>query len=585
MGNWNHLPHELLDAISFYTPSTFSNAKSMAVNKQWYNFYLSKRFKTVSLALRSTNATLMQILTSPFQPGQWTKTITFVEINTVPDLDSIDYDQDLLDRLMKETPNVKVVRFAEKVRAWAYFLHILKNNHWQLRKIPVTWDKCLAPFYYECAHHVRNTLETLQINEYKFLSDLNFSFLKEFIALNRLYIDDGLIGSPLGLNSILQHTSGTLSMLNVEFPGVSAMGSYREEALPVYPNIKHIQFLDFTPESNDQLSVFTNSFTRLEKLVIVGDIDAPWPGIRVDDDTKEIFYKTLHSLKAYKITVPGSHIDLSHFKKHLTQPVRLFIRNSGPGHYVIGDDKSTTIVKSQYCPYISIRYECIVDNRNRNSGFVPNILQSLDGNIGQVNLREIASNLVTTFLDALLERECVNLHTIVVSDTKLCDYYRNPERPKADHVKTLKFYNCSVSEGSLFSLSRNYFEKLDYLLYNTCTPRKELHWINFRETKIHTLCLSEVEDPEYPRRKRGKTHPCTFVCVNIFRNGMNLRMFLVDQDSVIVETKESVSHEILDAATTNRVSIDVQSIQTIILKSPARKKDVYIDLQKSYYAQ
>lgn len=572
----------------------------MAVNKLWYNFYLSKRFKTISLSLRSSDPILSLIFYSPFQPGQWTTCIRFIAIDVEKDdLHTIDYDNDRLSRLMRHTPKVKTVIFLETERiqaqAWSYFSLILKRNpQWSLRKIPNTWNNHapLLPFYEACALHVRNTLEKLNLAEGMSLVS-NLSLLKDFTALRRLDIGKDIIKDPLALPTILQNTSADITNVAVEFSSNTACIENYDETFPVYPNMKQIVFLDFTPQSNEALALFSDKFTQLEKLLIVGKPNERWPAVQVNEEAEEKFYKTLlHSLNAFQIIVPGCQLDLNQFKKQWKQPLHLYIRHVPLGHYVVGDQYSISLAKTEGSQHILIQYDCLVPNgRSTPPDYSPvqEILQSLGSNdIVQMNFKNEAQNLLAISLVSLTHYE--NIRTIILSDTRITMIDQMALYGFSYHVKTLKFYNCRIQPDSARKLSALLFKHLDYLLFNTCDYRDRVRLLSdaynipFLSTEIKTLCISEVEDPNYPRQRRTKSHPYAIIYV---KDVHTRRRFKVNQASVIVETKPDINleEEVINHGATVIIKIHVKSIKTLILKSPARETDVCIDFNKTYYPQ
>lgn len=596
MGSWDNLPYEILDAISVHARRTFLNAKSMAVNKQWYNFYLARRFRSVSLRLEDSNSTLKQILTSTFQPGQWTKCIKFNVFKAVPDLNNIDFDQDLFDLLIKKTPHVEKVKFPEtermQVQDWAYFSIILMNNDWQLISLPETWNNQLltAAFYYNCAYHVRHTLKRLNLT-LGMLPASNVSLLKEFTDLTSLEVGKNLVKDVLSLDPLLRNTV-KLVVLDVDFSNTRCIKGH-EEPLATYPNIQKITFIDFTPQSNSQLAIFTDNFIGLKELYIVGEVGKQWPSITVDLHTQQAFYKTLYSLREFQITVPGIKIDLSLFNKQFRQDVHLSISCiPTKHHYAIGDSDSVMIGKIQSCSSISIRYQLLAETIFDSDNIaVTRILSNLDDNVQQIEFRELFFNSAGVCLNTLFKREHVNLRTIILSDFVFNDYPIPEETVfKLQHAKTLRFYNCKIAFSALAALSTR-FTDLDYIHFNTCSflySPTEMNsfvcYIWMEKTNIDTLCISEIRDYHYPVRNIGAAHSHAVITVRTERAYYN---YQADENAVVLETTkdeyDSAESKANSTPSTVVINIYVRSIKTIILKSPARKKDVCIDVEKTHF--
>lgn len=589
MGNWDKLPYEILDLILFHAGLSFQTRKSMTVNKQWYNYYLSRLFKTVSLRLDSSNLKLDQIATSPFKPGQWTTCIKFITFKAPADLDNIDIAEDYLDLLIRNTPHVQKVKFiwSEKVNVqdWAYFsIILLKNDNWKLRIFPETWNNQLisSAFYYNCAYHVRYTLEKLNLT-LGMIAATNFNCLKEFTALTCLDIDKNILKDVYGLDSVLQYIP-SLEEIDVDFLNTYCMEQDNNETLGVYPNVKKITFLNFTPQTSNQLSIFTDNFTHLENLHIVGEKSKPWPAVTVEPHVTEIFFKMLNSISEYQITVPGNVIDVDFINKQFTQGVDLsvvFIQNI---HNILAEeDGSVTIAKTKLDPDIMLQYR-IVDDFTSDRFVGRHILSNLNKNVQQVEISKAVLDSTKDYLNALFEKEYKDLRSIILSDL-LFRCYKIPDETvlTRQHIQNLKFYNCKISSEALSLLSTR-FKYLEYVYFNTCRFQinsMDSYYIDVSmpSTDIDTLCISDIQEHKYQTRTFRAPQP--FAIISITDQYLT-RYYMTGEDAIIVETTEA-KFEFLrsKSAETQKLAviyIRVKSIKIFSLKSLARKKDVQINL-------
>lgn len=198
----------------------------MFVNKQWFDFYLSLIYNTISIDSTTTDAKVNKILFSSFSVGKYVKNITFKSFYIAGCLKDLDIASDCLSLLMKHTPNVKKVAFAsDKIfdsAAWTYFSTIIiSNEYWKLHVLPEPLENELsfADQYYVCAFHFRYDLKILNIS-LGMIGVRNYCCLIDFSAVETLIIGKGVLDSFNGLDLILSHLP-KLKVLTVQFSAIA----------------------------------------------------------------------------------------------------------------------------------------------------------------------------------------------------------------------------------------------------------------------------------------------------------------------------------------------------------------------------
>jgi hypothetical protein len=168
MTRWDSLPNEILVQIIHAVGNEEKpiKTKSMKVNKQWYDWYQSIKYKEITIRLDLPDILLNNIIKSNFPPGEWVKSITFQELVAPPDFDdhtTLDVNEDLFWSFT--CPKVKHVTLPEdntKIRQskdWVYFETKFKwIGNWSLLTLSVRpfalSVPCTRVHYFNCAYHL-----------------------------------------------------------------------------------------------------------------------------------------------------------------------------------------------------------------------------------------------------------------------------------------------------------------------------------------------------------------------------------------------------------------------------------------------
>lgn len=133
MSRWNRIPNEILTQIIDYNgPNSDYIYKSgwQSVNRQWYEIFISKKYRSILIELDVRNHIVYNILNSSFNPGLWVHDIIITDIN-VPK--SLNLYYDVLSWLMYYCPCVRKVHVnSSSGSVWYYFYRLLQyNGYWK----------------------------------------------------------------------------------------------------------------------------------------------------------------------------------------------------------------------------------------------------------------------------------------------------------------------------------------------------------------------------------------------------------------------------------------------------------------------
>lgn len=158
----------------------------MLVNKQWYKWYQSIKYKEITIGYLNSSyysTILNSIINSKFQPGKWTKSVIFMGM-VGPKWAIIAYNatlisSDPLHLLMIHGPNVKEVRLPSGMddgqsseRKWAYCIKALMNtNTWNLHTLSLeSWSHASngdtsRRAYFSCLMHLKRSIKHLPLTK------------------------------------------------------------------------------------------------------------------------------------------------------------------------------------------------------------------------------------------------------------------------------------------------------------------------------------------------------------------------------------------------------------------------------------
>ncbi|KAI7895556.1 uncharacterized protein EV154DRAFT_477354 [Mucor mucedo] len=453
MDTFKSLPHEILEIILSYAGDHVKNSQLMAVNRNWYNIYLSLVYTAPVIDLDSEPSEFYGITDSPFRPGQYTTSITFRSFSPEPEC-----TQSRLYRLMMHTPHVKEVKFHKiknvKAQGWEYFYTVLKTaNAWKLHCLPDDWklkavnDKAdrtlIYSTYLECAQHLKHSINSLRLMKKMMPTNMDLSFLNVLTALRSLNITKGYLKSVYDLDLLLQHVP-MLEELEVDFKKTSFISDHNNGGIILtreYPSIKTLNFRSFVFQTDQQACIFYANFTGLKKLYIAGVQNE----LTLKPETAKKFFTMLLSLLDYDFKLRGAFIDKFDFiNANYLQETHASVYN----HKKKTD--AVDIQKSKDFPDGMINYY-FTDDR----AVATHVLLRLGPYIQRIQFNNVDNKNIQHYLEVIFSNKHKNLHTIVFNSLAFL------QLSKANFfftsgIQTILFDNCKLSEYALKELSLHF---------------------------------------------------------------------------------------------------------------------------------
>lgn len=173
---WDNLPNEVLAQITEAVKreekayGRFSKIQQWPmVNKQWYEWFQSLKYKDVSISLKNPNILLKNIAHSKWEPGKWVKSVTSTNVSARSDSNTSPDEGDALCLLMTRYPNVKHVMLPEYMQDedWTYFSRqLVDTNVWKLHSLSTenlpqaVSSPSARTQYFTCVYHLRSSIRS-----------------------------------------------------------------------------------------------------------------------------------------------------------------------------------------------------------------------------------------------------------------------------------------------------------------------------------------------------------------------------------------------------------------------------------------
>lgn len=592
MGTLESLPHELLTLILFYAGDSVKDSRLMAVNKHWYNLFLSVTFAAPVISLRFDCPKYNAIIKSPFYPGKWVTSITLRYLKCT-------YSR--LYTLIMYTPHVEQVKFScteeFEEEVWLKLYRVLQvTNIWKLRRLPDNWnitsiddqDSLVAyQIYLKCAQCLTGSLSSIRLIKQSILDHSNISFLKEFTALESLKIDKGFFEKICHLDNLLKYTP-QLEELEMDFTDTEFHpDTHNDRSIlnGVYSNIKTLNLHNFAFQTDSQVAMFHTNFTGLRKL----HMSCSQIRLNFKPKTTRNFFTMLASLQNYKIIFNRKLVDVSDFiNKNFQQELHASVCSSS--RY----NESITIRKSGLVPTTMLKYKFYRDYSAKR------ILSVLGSNIQQLEFLYYKKETDGLFLDTLLSNPQKNLRSIVFKKIKYHqyskDYYNTTSF--ASYTQNITFNYCYLSESILYYLSCR-FTTLDTMHINDCDfeGSGNVPWLNVAmpKTDIRNLCISyslpfrefdeDLNQSLLWGDDKPKENPSTFPLISITLVDQDVKRYFYTRNQEgqeVVETTKTqfylLAQDIPFRVLNKIVCISVKSIQKLSLKMGNRQQSKAIHL-------
>ncbi|KAI7895558.1 uncharacterized protein EV154DRAFT_573355 [Mucor mucedo] len=500
MNTFESLPHEIWDIIMFYVGDHAKKSQVMAVNKKWYNLYLSLAYTAPVIDLNSCPSKFNGFFNSPFNPGQYTTSITLQHFGGDTEYYA-DITESKLYRLMMQTPHVKEVEFDQikrfDTRYWDYFYKALKAaNTWKLHKLPNNWYLShiykqailVHATYWKCVKHLKHSISSVRLIKTKKPKMMNFRFLNQFTALRSLNITKGLLKRVYDLDILLQQVS-QLEEIEVDFSDTSFVPDFSRNGGMIlggeYPNIKTIIFHSFVFQTDHQACIFYTNFTGLQKLHITGIQNE----LILRPETEMKFFTMLSSLLDYNFGLRGSFIGKSDFVSRNCMQVNhalLSGRRRGDNPIPICVEKSILF------PDGAIRHTIWNDHIAARR-----ILLGLGPNIQQLELSDIKDEHIQDSLEVLFSNQHKKLRYIVFQRLNFT-MLTNANLVFTGCIDSVQFEVCTLSEQALQFLLAC-FTNLRKVHFKACVFSDSFKHtsicVTMPKTDIQQLCITYQRPP------------------------------------------------------------------------------------------
>ncbi|KAI7895568.1 uncharacterized protein EV154DRAFT_8470 [Mucor mucedo] len=453
MGTFKSLPHEILENILSYAEDHVKKSQRMAVNRNWYNIYLSLVYTAPIIDLDSKPSKFYGITDSPFRPGKYITSITFRSLKAEAGY-TTDITQSKLYRLMMHTPYVKEVKFSTindvKAQGWEYFYNVLKMaNTWKLRCLPDDWDSyylgetlCYS-IYLKCAQHLKNSVSSLYLIGTKMPTKMLPSYLNMFTALRSLEITGCLLKNVYDLDMLLQLVP-LLEELTVSFEETSFSSDHDNGGIILtreYPSIKTLDFRSFVFQTDQQACIFYTNFTGLQNLSIGGIQNE----LTIKPETAKKFFTMLLRLSDYYFVLRGTFMGKFDFiNDNSPQETHASIHNHGHMTDAVG------IQKSKDFPDGVINYDFTEDR-----AVATHFLLRLGPDIQRIRFERVEDENIQYYLEVIFSYQHKNLHTIVFN--KLTFRYLTQDNfVFTSGIQTILFHYCRFSIYAMKVLSLHF---------------------------------------------------------------------------------------------------------------------------------
>lgn len=593
---WSSLPSEILSLIADNCGRDCKEVKWMFVNKNWFTFFLSQAYHSIAIDLNTNDKKVTKILSSSFGPGKWVRRITFMKIIPPNNMKRLDMLNDLFIRLMKQTPNVKEIQFANNENlgymAWTYLSVVLmRTNYWKLHVLPKSGEENMAysAYYYLCAYHLRNTLKKSYLSA-GMVGALDFGFLKEFKTLEMLELDSDLVYDLNDLHLLLRQIP-SLREIIVRFANNRTELSQEqpiEQKVHEYLNLKKLTFHNYTPKLNKDLQVFAEQFTRLNELNIVGEKNSRWPANEVSPAVTDAFLDIINSLPEYEIIVPGGTraVDFTERWLKLMKGSRqkiylsiMYVNEDSLDHLERSRGSSVTIKACQFSSTLTLRYQIFDSGTDSSVG--RDVLDNIGDNISQVEITGTVSDNRRTemLLKKFISEEHVTVKALIINNSKF-NLYSSPNNMATvhQHIKNLTFSNCTVGLSSLKTFA-NEFALLDYVNFDGCAFEEDPigGGIDMLNTEFGTIYMSNYRKMIAGRQYTDRIQP--LVIVSVYYASRDMKKYYTITENIITESSKILVDVLISNLNIDSfvvVNIRVKSLKELILKLTDSYKKVKI---------
>ncbi|KAI9337659.1 hypothetical protein BD770DRAFT_448517 [Pilaira anomala] len=292
MGGWNDVPSTILEHILDQVESDYQytgNPRWKSVSKSWFNLYLRKRFKVITIKISKKDPTLKSILKSPFHPGQWVERINIMKYHP---FESVDVVTDPLSQLMSKCPNVKKVYVdSSKPIHWNYFYHVLLLNDswkglWALGRLidPNMKDPKDSANYRNSLFHLSESIRHLALSS-GLLEKKDWARLKEFRLLEAVEIEENVVSDLYECCSSLLPHMPLVHSLSVAFspyratvtvPPPPRPETIEDVIINLQSPVKRLCLENFSPSNDQELLFLMQQFPQLNELHLYGHPDLLW---------------------------------------------------------------------------------------------------------------------------------------------------------------------------------------------------------------------------------------------------------------------------------------------------------------------
>lgn len=287
IGNkWDNLPNEILAHIIQALVDSrdvfgWQYKHWAMVNKQWYEWYQSMKYKSIYIRLVLSNRIFGNIINSKLQPGKCVRSITLLDLSTISNIEYPPLNGDPLYLFMTHCPNVKHVTlpkgmdFARQESDWAYFSKALVNtNIWKLDSLSIGHpSQSIVPnnitrHYFECLYHVRESIKSFILTNGVITG--SYSCLQNFQQLTSLTIREGVVHNIADCCGLLDY-SPQVEEATIYFPTFNNEATAAAAACyNTYPKIHSMHLYGYNILSLNQREdmLYMERFSNLNNLYV-----------------------------------------------------------------------------------------------------------------------------------------------------------------------------------------------------------------------------------------------------------------------------------------------------------------------------
>ncbi|KAI8051855.1 hypothetical protein BDF21DRAFT_432248 [Thamnidium elegans] len=610
MSKWDHIPNEILlnilnklDHIEKEVSEEQSTVSSnedvtesfrtewMLVNKQWYDQYLSKKYKYIITSLDDT--TFSNIMASKFNPGRWVEQVTLEDMPIPPDFVEVQNTADPLISLMTHCPNVTTVQFSVFNRNcdlnWLYLSSTLSNIHnWKLKSIPSLRTRVNYSQYFECALQVHKTLQTLSLTKGMMFCK-KYSDLKKFQALSMLVIDDVFSNIYyfyellLFLPDSLENISVTFTQTQKKIPGIN-------NSVPIMntSSVRTMKLVNYTPSTDEEANFFVEKFTKLESLTIYGYKEEPsWPSKQLSKPVAGSLFNFIYGLRQHSIEVVEI-VDENNF-------INQYFMGQ---QFAPGSTMSITVNRSIKNMVPDQRFKILarIEKDQHNNGLNVDLVYTGSMLADEMSTR-VASVLNTTsdsfdnielFVEREFDSEMSRQSSVIFSTTR--DNIRkvhlhggifNRMTPGLNVrlflLTHLQFETMIIDEATLMLVSMG-LPNLAYLEFTSCDFRNQFGHdssahVSLPANRLKLITFS-VTEKEGEANQMGRFESITIVSINISEEPDQSSYYLAcsDNETNLVKLPRGVFRQLEDSFLANEedvtfIKITVKSVDMVKLSS------------------